>query len=98
MGNSIEEIIKGLELTRVKISEVKTSCKLHSDKLEDLDKKIRISLNFLPDRAEALTLLTESSAKTKMWGAELEFIMSKLDISIKELKNQEKRSKKPTNN
>lgn len=87
---SIYETVRNLEITKVKCSEVRTNCKIFGDKLDKLDTKIRISLNFLPDRAEALTLLTEASAKTRQWASEMDYIINKLDVVIREMKVQDK--------
>ena len=91
MTSPIYEIIRGLEINKVKCMEIRTDCKLFSKKLEDLDNKIRLSLNQLPPvyRTEALRALTEASGKISLWASQMDFVVSKQDTSIRELKVRE---------
>jgi hypothetical protein len=91
MSSPIYEIIRGMEITKVKCMEMRTDCKLFSKKLEDLDNRIKLSLNQLPPihRTEALRALTEASGKISLYASLMDFVVSKQDTSIRELKIRE---------
>lgn len=84
------ESIRELESLRVRCDKLKHEAKANGEETTNLDNNIRLSLNQLPDRSQALTVLVQNATALKAIETELRFISDKIDLVCRQLKGFQK--------